>query len=80
MFPLDENIPFLFPADFAEVRRLDIQHEALKLLLRGNYYGPVREILANSEHSGERKRVLDLLTAEGNWCVHLLVAFKVIQV
>jgi hypothetical protein len=69
MFPLDENIPLLFPADSAEVRRLDIQHEGLKLLLRGNYYGPVREILADTEPNGRRKRVLDLLTAEGSWCV-----------
>lgn len=65
MFPLDQNAPKLFPTDQVEVGRLNIQHAVLKLLLNGNYYGPVREALA--ETSERRKRVLDLLTAEGNW-------------
>lgn len=69
MFPLDENLPFLFPADNAEVRRLEIQHEAVKLLLRGNYYGPVKEVLGDLEPDGRRKRVLDLITGEGRWYV-----------
>lgn len=65
MFPLDQNTPKVFPTDQVEVRRLDIQHAALKLLLNGNYFGPVQEVLI--ETSERRKRVLDLLTAEGNW-------------
>ncbi|CAE7225642.1 unnamed protein product [Rhizoctonia solani] len=64
MFPIDENIPTLFPTDHAEVRRLELQHLELKVLLKGNYFGPVKEVLAENE-SGRRKRVLDLLTADG---------------
>lgn len=66
MFPIDENIPFLFPTDNAEVRRLELQHKVLKLVLGGNYFGPVQEMLAASQ-DGRRKRVLDLLTADGTW-------------
>lgn len=65
MFPLDQNTPHLFPTDELDLRRLDVQHAALKLLLNGNYYGPVQNVLA--ETSERRKRVLDLFTAEGNW-------------
>ena len=65
MFPLDQNTPHLFPTDQAEVRRLDIQHAILRVLLNGNYYGPVQDMLA--EACDRRRRILDLFTAEGNW-------------
>jgi hypothetical protein len=66
MFPTDENIPALFPTDHAEVHRLELQHLELKVLLKGNYFGPAKEVLERNE--GERrKRVLDLLTADGTW-------------
>lgn len=66
MFPVDENIPPLFPTDFAEVRRLELQHLGLKLLFRSNYFGPAKEVLVENP-GGRRKRVLDLLTGEGAW-------------
>ncbi|KAG9126850.1 hypothetical protein FRC07_001707 [Ceratobasidium sp. 392] len=75
MFPLDENLPFLFPADQAEVHRLDIQHEGIKLLLKGNYYGPVREVLGDPQPDGRRKRVLDLITGEGTWVREMATEF-----
>ncbi|KAG8748936.1 hypothetical protein FRC12_013705 [Ceratobasidium sp. 428] len=75
MFPLDENLPFLFPTDQAEVRRLEFQHEALKLLLKGNYFGPVREVLGDPQPDGKRKRVLDLITGEGSWVREMAVEF-----
>ncbi|KAF8605139.1 S-adenosyl-L-methionine-dependent methyltransferase [Ceratobasidium sp. AG-I] len=73
IFPIDDNVPRLVPADQIEVHRLDIQHTALRLLLNGNYYGPVKDVLADS--AGRRKRVLDLLTAEGNWVREMAVEF-----
>ncbi|QRV76243.1 methyltransferase domain protein [Ceratobasidium sp. AG-Ba] len=75
MFPLDENLPFLFPADNAEVHRLEIQHEAVKILLKGNYYGPVREVLGDLDPDGRRKRVLDLITGEGSWVREMAAEF-----
>ncbi|KAG8748478.1 hypothetical protein FRC10_003611 [Ceratobasidium sp. 414] len=75
MFPLDENLPFLFPADQAEARRLEVQHEAIKLLLKGNYYGPVRGALGDPQPDGGRKRVLDLITGEGTWVREIAIEF-----
>jgi hypothetical protein len=68
MFPVDRNVPFILPADYRECQRLEAQHMALKLLLGANYFGPVKELLAETPN-GARKRVLDLFTAEGTWCV-----------
>ncbi|KAG8691868.1 hypothetical protein FRC11_007227 [Ceratobasidium sp. 423] len=66
MFPVDENVPLLFPTDDAEVRRLKLQHLSLKLVFGSNYFGPMQEMLAE-DPSGRRKRVLDLFTADGTW-------------
>ncbi|CUA76737.1 hypothetical protein RSOLAG22IIIB_02207 [Rhizoctonia solani] len=74
MFPIDENIPTLFPTDHAEVRRLELQHLELKVLLKGNYFGPVKEVLAENA-SGRRKRVLDLITADGTWVREMAAEF-----
>ncbi|CAE6422870.1 unnamed protein product [Rhizoctonia solani] len=74
MFPTDENIPALFPTDHAEVHRLELQHLELKVLLKGNYFGPAKEVLEWNE--GERrKRVLDLLTADGTWVREMAAEF-----
>ncbi|KAF8609661.1 S-adenosyl-L-methionine-dependent methyltransferase [Ceratobasidium sp. AG-I] len=73
VFPLAQSPPIFLPTDDVEVQRLDIQHTALKRVLNGNYYGPVKEVL--SETGGRRKRVLDLLTAEGNWVREMAAEF-----
>ncbi|KAF8605136.1 hypothetical protein BDV93DRAFT_605621 [Ceratobasidium sp. AG-I] len=72
-FPLARNAPLVFPTDQVEVQRLDLQHAALKCILNGNYYGPVKDVL--SEPGDRRKRVLDLFTAEGNWVREMAVEF-----
>ncbi|CAE6425048.1 unnamed protein product [Rhizoctonia solani] len=66
IFPADRNVPFILPADYRECQRLEVQHMALKLLLGANYFGPVKEVLAEAPNRS-RKRVLDLFTAEGTW-------------
>ncbi|KAF8609708.1 hypothetical protein BDV93DRAFT_602334 [Ceratobasidium sp. AG-I] len=71
-FPLAQTHLFL-PTDDAEVQRLDLQHTALKRILNGNYYGPVKEVL--SETGDRQKRALDLFTAEGNWVREMAVEF-----
>ncbi|KAF8593089.1 hypothetical protein BDV93DRAFT_530016 [Ceratobasidium sp. AG-I] len=72
-FPLAPNAPLFFPTDHIEVQRLDLLHTALKLVLNGNYYGPVKDVL--SETGDRRKRVLDLTTAEGNWVREMAAEF-----
>ncbi|KAG8747733.1 hypothetical protein FRC10_011862 [Ceratobasidium sp. 414] len=67
MFPADINVPLLMPTDNAEVLRLQKQHLSLKLMLEGNYYGPMGEVLAPDPRLHRRKRVLDLVTLEGTW-------------
>ncbi|KAF8609735.1 hypothetical protein BDV93DRAFT_518496 [Ceratobasidium sp. AG-I] len=72
-FPLAQNAPLAFPTDRAEAQRLDFIHTALKLILNGNYYGPVKDVL--SETGERRKQVLDLITAEGNWVREVAAEF-----
>ncbi|KAF8609757.1 hypothetical protein BDV93DRAFT_551251 [Ceratobasidium sp. AG-I] len=72
-FPLAQNVPLVFPTDHIEVQRLDLQHTALKRVLNGNYYGPVKDVL--SETADRRKRALDLITAEGNWVREMAAEF-----
>ncbi|CAE6521472.1 unnamed protein product [Rhizoctonia solani] len=73
-FPIDENVPLLFPTDDAEVRRLKLQHLSLKLVFGSNYFGPMREVLTE-DPSGRRKRVLDLFTADGTWVREMAAEF-----
>ncbi|KAF8606904.1 hypothetical protein BDV93DRAFT_488827 [Ceratobasidium sp. AG-I] len=72
-FPLAQDGPLLFPADDVEVQRRNFLRPALKRILNGNYYGPVKDVL--SETGERRKRVLDLLTAEGNWVREVAAEF-----
>ncbi|CAE6470587.1 unnamed protein product [Rhizoctonia solani] len=74
MFPVDENVPFLFPTDDAELRRLKLQHLSLKLVFGSNYFGPVRNVLSEVL-SERRKRVLDLFTADGTWVREMAAEF-----
>ncbi|QRV93172.1 methyltransferase domain protein [Ceratobasidium sp. AG-Ba] len=66
MFPADRNVAISLPTDSVEVQRCADQHQALKLLLGSNYWGPVDEVLAPAQGL-DRKKVLDMMTAEGTW-------------
>ncbi|KAF8609774.1 hypothetical protein BDV93DRAFT_518528 [Ceratobasidium sp. AG-I] len=72
-FPLAQSAPLAFPTDDVEVQRLDVVHIAMKLVLNGNYYGPVKDVL--SETGDRRKRALDLPTTEGNWVREMAAEF-----
>ena len=67
MFPADANLPVLLPTDNAEVKRLEMQHLSLKMMLEGNYYGPMQEALTPDTVTHRRRRVLDMVTLEGTW-------------
>ncbi|KAG8687558.1 hypothetical protein FRC09_013424 [Ceratobasidium sp. 395] len=74
LFPADGNVAISLPTDSAEVHRCAEQHRALKLLLESNYWGPVDEMLAPAPGS-ERKKVLDVMTAEGTWAQEMSQQF-----
>ncbi|QRV82924.1 hypothetical protein RhiJN_10940 [Ceratobasidium sp. AG-Ba] len=66
IYPMDENLPFTYPADEIETRRQQMQHVALKALLHGNYIGPVPHVL-RPRPDGRRPRILDIRTCDGAW-------------
>ncbi|KAG9126109.1 hypothetical protein FRC07_004845 [Ceratobasidium sp. 392] len=74
MFPSDNNVAISLPTDSAEVQRCANQHRALKLLLNSNYWGPVDEVLTPTQRL-ERKKVLDMMTAEGTWAQEMARQF-----
>jgi len=66
--------PYPLPVDGLEQGRLNLLHELLKELLRGNYVGPVKDILLNNG-SRSRLRVLDLCTGTGQWVLDMASEF-----
>lgn len=66
-FPVVDNLPLTFPADNAELLRSDLEHASIKLLMGGNQWGPIAETLTPVR--GRRRRVLDICTRSGIWCV-----------
>lgn len=68
LYPVDPDIPVFMPQDEQETRRLDHEHNALKLVIGRNYVGPVDFHLRN-EPRFPRKRVLDIGTQQGTWSV-----------
>lgn len=70
-FPAQDGLPLTYPVDNEELLRLDLQHASLKLLMEGNQWRPIIEALAPTR--GRRRRVLDIFTRSGTWCVCHLV-------
>ncbi|KAG8746023.1 hypothetical protein FRC10_006362 [Ceratobasidium sp. 414] len=67
MFPSDFNVAVNLPTDSTEIRRCKDHHKVIKMLLGSNYWGPVQQVLASTPGERQRKRVLDIVTAEGSW-------------
>jgi len=61
------------PADDEEISRLDHQHLMVKALVRSNYLGPVKEVLA--EEDGVQKSILDLGCGTGLWAYEMAKEF-----
>lgn len=61
----------LFPVFHSQrlccLQRLNAQHKILRDLLGSHFIGPVAEALAHQQ--GRQKRVLDLCTGTGRWCM-----------
>lgn len=55
------------------LQRLNAQHALLRRLLGNNYRGPLRRVLRH----GVQRRVLDLCTGTGQWCVFFILSLNV---
>ncbi|QRV80651.1 methyltransferase domain protein [Ceratobasidium sp. AG-Ba] len=75
MFPADDNVAISLPQDSAEVQRSRNHHIIFKMILRSNYWGPVEQVLAPIPGERERKKVLDMVTAEGSWVQEMAQQF-----
>ncbi|QRV97131.1 methyltransferase domain protein [Ceratobasidium sp. AG-Ba] len=73
-YPMDENLPFTYPADQIENRRQQMQHVFLKALVHGNYIGPVQHVL-RPRADGSRPRILDIRTLDGAWAQEMATEF-----
>ncbi|CAE6436420.1 unnamed protein product [Rhizoctonia solani] len=78
LYPVDEAIPIFMPQDEQETRRLDHEHFALKLVVGGNYVGPVASHL-RYDPMAPRKRVLDIGTQQGTWVQEMASEFPHVQ-
>ncbi|KAG8746022.1 hypothetical protein FRC10_006361 [Ceratobasidium sp. 414] len=75
MFPSDANVAINLPTDSTEIQRCIDHHKVIKMLLGSNYWGPVQQVLAPTPGEGERKQVLDMVTAEGSWAQEMAQQF-----
>ncbi|KAG9089105.1 hypothetical protein FRC06_001716 [Ceratobasidium sp. 370] len=75
MFPSDVNVAISLPQDSAEVQRCLDHHQVFKMILGAKYWGPVEQVLAPTPGETERKRVLDMVTAEGSWVQEMAQQF-----
>ncbi|KAG9074237.1 hypothetical protein FRC06_010824 [Ceratobasidium sp. 370] len=74
-FPADANVAISLPTDSVEVQRCAEQHQIIKAFLRSNYWGPVDQALATTPGQKGRKKVLDMVTAEGSWAQEMSLQF-----
>ncbi|KAG9099990.1 hypothetical protein FS749_016559 [Ceratobasidium sp. UAMH 11750] len=74
-FPADANIAISLPTDSIEVQRCAEQHRILKAFLGSNYWGPVDQALTTAPGHNGRKKVLDMVTAEGSWAQEMSLQF-----
>ncbi|KAG8712032.1 hypothetical protein FRC08_015120 [Ceratobasidium sp. 394] len=75
MFPSDGGVAINLPQDSAEIQRCLDHHKVFKMVLRSNYWGPVEQVLAPTPGETERKKVLDMVTAEGSWVQEMAQRF-----
>ncbi|KAL0573166.1 hypothetical protein V5O48_008800 [Marasmius crinis-equi] len=73
IFSSHPTASYPFPSDPPEHQRLDEQHEILKLLLGGNYVGPIHNVLTPDP---ERRLIaVDIGTGQGQWCLEMAEMF-----
>ncbi len=65
------DVPYVLPKDAQEIDRLDLQHYALRAILKGNYGAPVPTSM---------RSILDVGAGSGRWCIEMAEAFPAAQV
>ncbi|KAG9217805.1 hypothetical protein CCMSSC00406_0005175 [Pleurotus cornucopiae] len=65
--------PYPLPVDAPEQRRLNVQHNIIKILLGANYRGPVPQALTNIPD--RRRLVVDLGSGTGKWVMEIARQF-----
>ncbi|KAG8695103.1 hypothetical protein FRC08_008036 [Ceratobasidium sp. 394] len=78
-FSAYEGIPMVFPADNDEIRRLRIQHHAIKLVAGETLDDIILDQLL-FHLDGRRKRVLDVRTQTGIWAEETAMRFPQVDV
>ncbi|KAF9258255.1 S-adenosyl-L-methionine-dependent methyltransferase [Marasmius fiardii PR-910] len=65
--------PYPLPSDPPENQRVDEQHEILKVIVGGNYVGPIHDVL--TPDPDRRKVVVDIGAGMGQWCFEMAQLF-----
>ncbi|KAG8695105.1 hypothetical protein FRC08_008038 [Ceratobasidium sp. 394] len=78
-FSAYEGIPMVLPTDNEEIRRLQIQHHAVKLVA-GEALDEIILTHLSANSDGRRKRVLDVRTQTGMWADEIAVRFPEVDV
>ncbi|KAG8924738.1 hypothetical protein FRC01_011105 [Tulasnella sp. 417] len=70
------NDAYVLPTDSAEHSRLDLQHEAVRLMLGGNLYQQPKLVQAAlSPTSSHKRHILDVGTGSGRWAIEMAQSF-----
>ncbi|CAE6388069.1 unnamed protein product [Rhizoctonia solani] len=78
-FPIYDNLPMSLPTDQGEMRRLKIQHMAIKKLVGDALDCLVEAHLAPSP-DGRRKQVLDIRTQSGIWADEMAIKYPAVDI
>jgi SAM-dependent methyltransferase len=65
------DVPYVLPKDLQEIDRLDLQHYALRAILKGNYAAPIPDTV----HT-----ILDIGAGSGRWAIEMAESFPQAQV
>ncbi|KAG8955189.1 hypothetical protein FRC04_009647 [Tulasnella sp. 424] len=75
------NDAYMLPTDSSEHSRLDLQHEAVKLMLGGSIYqAPELVKAALSSRENLKRRVLDVGAGSGKWAIDMAEEFPHVDV
>ncbi|CAE6441229.1 unnamed protein product [Rhizoctonia solani] len=78
-FPMYDDLPMSLPADLEEMRRLKIQHLAIKKLV-GDALDDVIEARLAPSLDGRRKQVLDVRTQSGVWADEMAIKYPTVDI
>ncbi|QRW13166.1 methyltransferase domain protein [Ceratobasidium sp. AG-Ba] len=78
-FPMYDELPMALPSDIGEIRRLQIQYTAIKMLI-GDTFDTIMDTHLAPSPDQRRKQVLDVRTQTGLWADEIAVRFPHVDV